>query len=130
MQAVAGRFLQCLRKLFLVPQSPLPYCPTRVSQASKISSAGDRVRRRSCVAVCLRGFRISMFPTQVAKMMDGSVGEVLTAPLMSSGFTCVYGARSLRLLVMYNRHLRGRWIRVLDEHAVMKDLSVIYLSGY
>lgn len=73
-------------------------------------------------------FRITMFPTQVANMIDGSVGEVLTAPLISSGFTCVYGVRGLRLLVMYNRHLRGRWVRVLDERGVIKGLVATYLS--
>eukprot|EP00752_Nemacystus_decipiens_P015544 g13868.t1 len=61
-------------------------------------------------------------------MIDGSLGEVLTAPLISLGFTCVYGARGLRLLVMYNRQLRGRWVRVLDERAVIKSLMAAYLS--
>lgn len=73
-------------------------------------------------------FRVTMFPTQVAKMIDGSVGEVLTAPLISSGFTCVYGARGLRLLVMHDRHLRGRWIRVLEERAVIKGLVAAFLA--
>lgn len=61
-------------------------------------------------------------------MIDGSVGEVLTAPLISVGFTCVYGARGLRLLVVYNSHLLGRWVRVLDERAVIKGLVATYLG--
>lgn len=71
---------------------------------------------------------VTLFPDQVAKKIDGTLRQVFSLPLVFTGFTCVYGIRGLRLIVMYNPGMRGRWVRILDERAMIKGLMATYVG--
>lgn len=42
------------------------------------------------------------------------------------GFTLPYGVRGLRLIVMYNPHMRERWGVILNEPAIIKTLLALF----
>lgn len=51
---------------------------------------------------------------------------MVIGPMVVLGFTCVYAFRALRLLVMYNPHMRASWGGLLRQHAVIKSLVFLF----
>lgn len=130
-QTIADAVFSASTQTILVTTKPATFFVPRLSHAppSQDLLCWESSQARVAASVFAYAvFRITMFPTQGAKMIDESLGEVLTTPLVSAGFTCTYGARVLRLLVMYNRHLRGHWVKVLDERVVVKGLVAAFLG--
>jgi len=72
-------------------------------------------------------WRTTLFPGEVANIIEGSAPEIVFLPLSTMGFTAVYGLRGLRLLTMYDRKMRRRWGGVPEEGALVKALLVCYL---
>jgi len=71
-------------------------------------------------------FRSTLVPGDVAKMLDGSLTEIVFVPLTLTCFTPVYGLRGVRLLIMYKADMRRRWRRVPSELAMVKHVVVVY----
>lgn len=65
-------------------------------------------------------------PAQAGQMLKGTVVEVVTLPAVFACFTCAYGFRAIRLLIMYNPNVRKFWGKVLDESRMVKVLVGIY----
>lgn len=72
-------------------------------------------------------FRVMLSPAQAGQIVEGTVVEILTLPAVLACFTCSYGLRALRLLIMYNPQLRKRWGTILGESAMVKFLVAIYI---
>lgn len=71
-------------------------------------------------------FRMILFPKQEF-LIDGGLSERLIIPLVFAAFTMPYLMRGLRLLTMYNIHMRDRWGRVLRERSVVKMLIILFV---
>lgn len=71
-------------------------------------------------------FRGTLVPADAAKMIDGSLTEIVFVPLTLTCFTSVYGLRGLRLLIMYNADIRRRWRKVPSDLAMVKRVVVVY----
>lgn len=82
---------------------------------------------------CFRIFRAGPFAGDLSTQLDGEmVGGfhyplLVMGPLILFGFTCTHAFRGLRLLVMYNPPMRGRWARFLKQHAVIKNLVALFV---
>lgn len=78
----------------------------------------------SCFAV----LRIAVFPGQLASSIEGGVAEVIHVPMVLWGFTFPYAVRGVRLIVMYNPHMRGSWGRFLNEPPMIKKLVALFFA--
>ncbi|CAN0108423.1 unnamed protein product [Ectocarpus sp. 12 AP-2014] len=68
-----------------------------------------------------------LFPAQAGEIVKGTAVEIITLPAVFACFTCAYGLRALRLLIMYNSHTRNRWGIFLGELAMVKCLVAVYV---
>ena len=77
---------------------------------------------------CFSILRLAFFPGQLAPSLEGGVAEVVHIPMVLWGFTLPYAVRGLRLIVMYNPHMRGRWGRILNEPPVIRKLVALFFA--
>ncbi|CAM9691743.1 unnamed protein product [Pylaiella littoralis] len=81
----------------------------------------------STMVLAISLFRVMLSPAQAAQIVEGTVVEIITLPAVCACFTCAYGLRAFRLLIMYNPHMRKRWGTILGESAMVKLLLAIYI---
>jgi len=98
-------------------------CSCHIRSPVLLTLSGSAGVLLSSVLMC----RITLFPGEAAKSLEGSGPEIVLVPLSTTAFTAVYGLRGLRLLIMYDRHMRQRWGGVPDEGALVKVWLVCYL---
>lgn len=71
--------------------------------------------------------RIALFPHAVEATLKGSMVDAVVQPLVLTCFTCAYGMRGLRLIVLYDSDVRERWGKLANERAMSKSLVVAFV---
>lgn len=120
----------CFKTLILLrapapPPAPFPARCTRVARSPLLATmSGSVAAWVSSFAI----LRLAFFPDQLAPSIEGGVAEVVHIPMVLWGFTVPYAVRGVRLIVLYNPHMRGRWGRILNEPPTIRKLMALFLA--
>lgn len=72
-------------------------------------------------------FRIALIPHAVEETLEGSMVDAVAQPLVLTCFTCAYGMRGLRLIILYDSDIRERWGKLANERAMTKSLVILFV---
>ena len=71
--------------------------------------------------------RIVLFPDDVEDTLNGSAADCVTQPLVLLCFTCAYGMRGLRLVILYDADIRARWGKLAKDRTMAKSLVIMFV---
>jgi len=71
--------------------------------------------------------RVTLSPHAVEATVEGSVIDAVGQPLVLTCFTCAYGMRGLRLIILYDSDIRERWGKLANDRAMTKSLVIVFV---
>ena len=73
-------------------------------------------------------FRMALSSAQLPATRRGSVAAAVIQPLIFTCFTCAYGMRGLRLVILYDADIRERWGMFVKDRVVAKSLMISFVA--